>query len=212
METKRTTFKVWTPLAKSLEEKMERAFLRRDGFLNNLISQELEILAQECETKRNSPEAAGYIQKMLKDMDLITVSISLQPALIEKLNQTCASKNIIRDAFINRLILFLIASPQLISHIFFDDDDWRKRVLKESWHFIDEIEIFEPIYVPSHPFENLRAALLSEDLDRNFYTRVFREGFPSQKTNLSGFNCLMSDVEVPDSEAQVKFKTLLESI
>lgn len=211
MGTKRTTFKIWEPLAKSLEEKMEQAFLRRDGFLNNLISQELDVLIQECENV-NSPEVSSHIQKMLKDLKLVTVSMSLDTALIEKLNQTCASKNIIRDAFINRLILYLVASPQLISHIFFDDDDWRKRVLKESYNFIDEIEIFEPIYVPSHPFENLRAALLSEDLDRNFYTRVFREGFPSQKTNLSGFNCLMSDVEVPDSEAQVKFKTLLESI
>lgn len=212
METKRTTFKIWTPLAKSLEEKMEQAFLRRDSFLNNLLSQELDVLIQECKSS-NSPEVAAYIQKMLKGMkDLTTVSISLHPALIEKLNHTCTSKNIIRDAFINRVILYLVASPPLINHIFFDDDGWRKRVLKESYHFIDEIEIFEPIYVPKQPFENLRTALLSEGLDRNFYTRTFYEGFPSQKTNLSGFNCLMSDVEVPDSEAYVEFKTLLESI
>lgn len=212
METKRTTFKVWAPLAKSLEERMEQAFLRRDGFLNNLISQEIDVLIHECQNS-NSPEAAVYIQKMLKSMDLTTVSMSLHPDLIERLNQTCTSKNIIRDAFINRLILYIVASPQLISHIFFDDDNWRKRVLRnDSFHFIDENEIFEPIYVPRQPFENLRTALLSEDLDRNFYTRVFREGFPSQKTNLSGFNCLMSDAEVPDSEAYIEFKTLLESI
>ena len=91
METKRTTFRVWAPLAKSLEEKMEHAFLRRDGFLNNLISQELDVLIQECESS-NSPEAATYIQKMFKQMkDLTTVSMSLDPVLIEKLNQTCAS-------------------------------------------------------------------------------------------------------------------------
>lgn len=211
METKRTTFKVWAPLAKSLEQKMEQAFLRRDSFLNNLISQELNVLLEEAKNG-NSIEASAYIQSMLKQMELTTVSMSLDLSLIERLNEICSSKNIIRDAFINRLILYAVATPQLIDCIFFEDASWRNRVLRESYHFIDEIEIFEPIYVPRQPFENLRTALLSENLDQNFYTRVFREGFPSQKTNLSGFNCFMSDAEVPDSKTYVEFKTLLESI
>lgn len=208
MDTKtsqRTTFKVWTPLAKSLEKKMDQAFLRRDAYFNNLIKIELHYLENETQQRSNSREVKDYLQNMLKTLDLTMVSMTLDVSVIQKLNSLCATSNIIRDAFINRLILYTVADSNLIDLIFFEDSDWRNRILKkESFHLIDPFDVFSPMRIQQNPFENIRLALQIEGaVDQSFYTRIFNGSFPSKNINLTGLNCLFDDEYLPKTQSEV---------
>jgi hypothetical protein len=125
--------KIWDPILEKLNQKFDAACLRRDAYLNKILTAEISNLDQEVSIQ-NSEESQKYIADCLNNMkDRTLVSLALEPKLISDLNLICKRKNIVRDAFFNRLFLFLAAKQSFIDSFFFPTipDGWKGMVLKD---------------------------------------------------------------------------------
>lgn len=113
------TAKIWRQTIEKLENKLDAACLRRDSYLSRVLDVELPRL--DCEIcLRNSPDANRFVAGHLESLgERKLVTFSLDPDVAERLNEICGRKLIVRDAFLNRVLLLLAASPKLINSLFF---------------------------------------------------------------------------------------------
>jgi len=126
---KKISTKIYRPILEALEEKLEAACLRRDAYLNKVLEVELPYLDKEG--TENSSEAQQFIANRLDQLDRKQISLALRPDLVERLNEICARKRIVRDAFFNRLFFLLLAHSKggvrVVSELFFNGtEDWRE--------------------------------------------------------------------------------------
>ncbi|MCL2661298.1 MAG: hypothetical protein FWD64_12395 [Acidobacteriaceae bacterium] len=123
-KTTKISTKIDRRILKSFEEKIEAACLRRDSFLNRVLEDELTHLDEEI--AGNSPEAQQFIAGRLDQLVRKQVSLALRSDLVERLNDICERKRIVRDAFFNRLFFLLACSSDEINRLFFDgSSEWR---------------------------------------------------------------------------------------
>ncbi len=127
--------KLWRPLIEKFDEKMDEACLRRDAYLGKLLQSEIERLDREVPIP-NSKASYDYVFKKLDQFDRKLVSLALPAELSRRINEVCAEKRIVRDAFFNRLFLLLSVSPKVIDRLFFRfrDSEWRSIVWSECKH------------------------------------------------------------------------------
>src|SRR6266567_5684 len=90
---------VWDVLLEALNRRVEHACLRRDAFLERVISAELPLLEKEISTP-NSVEARECIAKHLKLLPSKPLTLHLAPPTIKRLDEICRQKKIVRDAFV----------------------------------------------------------------------------------------------------------------
>lgn len=113
------TAKIWRQTIEKLEHKLDAACLRRDSYLSRVLDVELPRLDREI-CLRNSPDANRFVANRLESLgERKLVTFSLDPEVAERLNEICGRKLIVRDAFLNRMLLLLAASPKLINSLFF---------------------------------------------------------------------------------------------
>ncbi len=110
METTKITVKIYEPLLKSFDRQLDEVFIKRDAFLNAITKAELKNLASDMEGKVLSSKAKRYISGELKRMGTAQINIVVDKSVVEELNAIVAKSNMVRDAFFNRLILFLRSS------------------------------------------------------------------------------------------------------
>lgn len=233
--------KLWHPLIDTLSEKLDAACLQRDAYLSKVLEAELEHLDKEVPLP-NSESARAFIAQRLRDLrgNLVPVSLALRPDLVERLNDICERKRIVRDAFFNRLLLLLVAPPVHIDRIFFPDhNDWNWR--QEVWSEYRPEPFFENTFNPiGHaidPIWPIRAGIeiynqneeLVDHLDplsgATLRVQKSAAGFIepalsvysayieptfSKKTDISGFNCYVPDHRVPGHEAQKREQETLD--
>jgi len=169
------------------------------------------------------------------------VSIALDPDLAGQLNAICERKNIVRDAFFNRLFLLLTARPKAVDALFFPDEPkWRNQVWEAEKHDGPFFErVFYPLEVVEDPFWAIRAGLTlygadagAEDYDvPELGTRVkvtrgvtgLPEPLPALHTvffdtkfkdgpDLLGLNCWVADWSIPGHEAQIQHARALDEL
>lgn len=170
---KKVSTKIWRPILEKLEEKMDASCLRRDAYLNRVLAVELDYLDTEVALP-NSTEAKRFIAERLDHLaDRKLVSLSLRPDLVERLNDLCERKQIVRDAFFNRLFLLLAAAPKTLDRLLFNgESDWRTEVWSE---FKNEGPAFQNTFYPLEqeidPFWALRTGLdiRNDELDLDDY-------------------------------------------
>ncbi len=152
--------KIWRPLTDALDAKLDAACLRRDAYLAKLLAGEIERLDAEVSLP-NSPTAHAFVSERLDALDRKLVSIALDPELAQQLHAVCARKNIVRDAFFNRLYLLLAAAPKRIDQLLFPDEPkWRTAVWSEYKHDGPFFESgFYPLSGPADPFWAIRAGI-----------------------------------------------------
>jgi len=113
------TAKIWRQTIEKLENKLDAACLRRDSYLSRVLDVELPRLDREI-CLRNSPDANRFVASHLESLgERKLVTFSLDPEIAERLNEICGRKLIVRDAFLNRVLLLLAAGPKLINSLFF---------------------------------------------------------------------------------------------
>ncbi|MDT0628081.1 hypothetical protein [Alteromonas sp. W364] len=109
MQTTKLTFNVFTPFNQRFNDAIKALFLRRDSFLNHLIFSELEHLEKALRGKRNSEKAKRYINEgMDKKRTSTPLTVVINKSTANRLRRIVKEHNINRDAFINRLFLFMI--------------------------------------------------------------------------------------------------------
>lgn len=133
--TPKISVQIWRPLIVRLDQKMTQACLRRDAYLAKVLEVEIAYLDSEVGIP-NSPDSFDFVTQKLDLLDRKLVSLALPHDLTARLNDVCARKLIVRDAFFNRLYLLLAASPRVIDRLLFDgfEDDWRRLVWSENKH------------------------------------------------------------------------------
>ncbi len=81
-------------------------------------------------------EEFDAVFERLDQLDRKLVSLALPTELTQRLNEICARKRIVRDAFFNRVFLLLAASPKVVDTLLFGDvgSQWRTEVWSENKH------------------------------------------------------------------------------
>lgn len=108
------TAKLYDPMYADFDRMISNALLRRDAFLDLMIAQEIPHLREDLEGKQLSSEANRHISHSLKRLGLRQVSIAVRHETAETLRAVVEEHNLVRDAFLNRLIALLRASDPLL--------------------------------------------------------------------------------------------------
>lgn len=116
MARSKITVKVFALLLKDFDARLRALHIKRDAFLEHVISKELPYLEKDLEGKCLPPKVRQYIARKLKRMGTVQINLLIDKATAERLNEIVSRTNISRDAFINRIIFFLRASDNLLQH------------------------------------------------------------------------------------------------
>lgn len=232
--------KIWRPIIKKLDEKLDAACLRRDAYLSQLLAVELDHLDSEVSIP-NTQASYDYVFEQLDAFDRHIVSLALPQELTNRLNEICTRKKIVRDAFFNRLFLLLAAAPATIDKLLFADyaDNWRGDVWSE---YKQEGPFFQNGFYPLEPmvdpFWAMRCAMtmyakeskledyieptsgktiqITRDLAggplpaESFYTVVFTQKAGSN--DLRGFSCYLPDRDIPGHQAEKAYQAKLDDL
>lgn len=187
--TRRITVKVHERLWDGFMKQTEALFLKRDGFLNDVIRSEIPYLAKEMEGKRSSPEARRYIANEFKKLKPIPVNIVLDEEVAKALDMVVEETNLVRDGFINRLIMWLRSHDKLLKRFDIPITTDRLRGLESMP--VSPLKAMEA--VRDDPFYYIRPRL-EEAYAGGLYT-VFLAG------DLIGLSCYLDDEFVPGTDA-----------
>ncbi len=192
MSQTKITVKIYEPLLRDFDCQIDKLFIKRDAFLNAMIQKEVQHLASEMEGKLLTPNAKRYISGELKRMGTTQVNVVVDKTTADELNAIVKTSNMVRDAFINRLIMLLRSSSALLSHLELPD-------------FITGSEFdsyVEPM--PTSPMKAMEAV----HADPLYYLRVsclerhdsglYLLDLPQK---LAGFTCYMDESVVPGTKA-----------
>lgn len=241
--TPKISVKIWRPILDKLDVKLESACLRRDAFLSMLLKGELgevELLDQEVSIP-NSQESYDYVVRELDKFDRKLVSLALPSEISTRLNEVCATKRIVRDAFFNRLFILLAAKESLIDELIFGAEKWCREVWREVK---DDPTFYQDSYYPLgnilDPFWAIRKGIklyaegnvledylepttgktvkVSRDRLTNaiepaasLYTTAFRRKV-GDNLNLLGLSCYLPDWEIPGTAAEQVYRSQLDEI
>ena len=101
------SFKVPPRLWKSFKEQTDSLFISRAPFLSYMVKGELRHLTEELAGLRLSTAAKRYISGELKRQEPVSVNIEVEPETADALRAATKAHNLVRDAFMCRLIIFL---------------------------------------------------------------------------------------------------------
>jgi hypothetical protein len=135
---------VWQPLIGGLKTKLDAACMKRDAYLDKVLAHEARMLAEEVQGQ-NSPEAREYIIQGLGQLKPVPVNLLLSQTTVHLVADACKLKNVPRDAFINRTLLFLVIRPGFF-HLLYPEFDWKwaREVLLDRFGHDQKYLLFTP--------------------------------------------------------------------
>lgn len=101
----------------SFTRQTDGLFLIRARFLDHVISTEVRELQADLKDRRLSLRAKQHISGQLKRQESKSVNIEVSGETASALECAVGKHNLVRDAFVSRLVLFLRASDSLLSHL-----------------------------------------------------------------------------------------------
>jgi hypothetical protein len=186
------TVKIYTPLLADFGSKVDKLFMKRDAFLNNLIRGELLNLKQDLEGKLLSNRARQYVAGKLKRLETTYINVVVDRQTAKDLNDIVQQTNIVRDAFVNRLLFLFRASDAALRYL-----ELPTKVNRSS--FASNVES-----MPTSPMTAL-SEIISDPL---YYLRVaaaerhncglYNLDLPE---SLDAFACHLDDSQVPGTDA-----------
>lgn len=133
MDTKGTTIKLWTNLVNGLDKRTAALGLKRDAYLARIVHDELPHLDEEI-TEPLSKNDATLIRHHLKRLDTTLVTLRLPTKTAAQLDKLCRQRNLVRDAFFNRLVLALCISPKaFLEFVGFDGVNLPRALRDAGW-------------------------------------------------------------------------------
>jgi len=107
MPTRKISFMVPPGLWQSFKEQTDGLCINRAPFLSQMIETELSCLREDMDGRVLSTPAKRYIAGMLKRQGAKSVNVEIKDRTAIALNQVVKDHNLVRDAFLCRLIIFL---------------------------------------------------------------------------------------------------------
>lgn len=192
METTKITVKIYQPLLRDFDRQIDALFIKRDAFLNAMIREEVPRLKEDVAGRRNSAEAKRHISGALKRLGTQSVNVVVDKVTAEGLNAVIKEANIVRDAFVNRLIMMLRSSPQLLQWL-----DLPEFITGSAYSGGVEPMPTSPMRalesIHSDPFYYLREAC-----EERHGTGLYLIDLPAK---LAGFACVLDDSMIPGTKA-----------
>ncbi|MGB7420312.1 MAG: hypothetical protein WA917_00315 [Comamonas sp.] len=190
------TAKIFEPAYRDLNNRLKGALLSRDAFLDHVIAQEIPYLHRDLEGKRLSKKANQYISHCLKKLGgreappLKQISIAIKHKTAKQLRSVVDEHNLVRDAFLNRLIFLLRASNNALA------------ALDLPTH-VASFRRDGTVDIPTSPLQAIEITLA----DPFYYLRAGCEDSYGCGLNLMdlpeelhGLSCYIEDREVPTTE------------
>lgn len=217
--SKKILVKLWEPAIKALREKTDAACMKRDAYLDKVLRREAENLRAEV-SSRNSDEARDHIARELGMLGstLKPTNLLLAEETVTLIAAACDERNIPRDAFVNRVILFLVVRPSFFRSVYSEIDwEWAREAFMDKYIHDEKFLLFTPSML------NAIGEIMT--LDPFWYVRecigVARESDPTvpllhdkfiprdalgklARTSI-GFNCYVADILVDGHPAARAF-------
>jgi len=196
------TAKVFEPMYTDFDRQLSACHLRRDAFIDRMILQEIPHLRADLAGRKLSEKANRYISHHLKRLGgknappLKQVSIAVRHETAEALRSAVGEHNLVRDAFLNRLITLLRSSPKLLDVLGLPTDvgDARKAVQRKREDLPDmstsPLRAIEETL--NDPFYYLRAACKAR-----YGCGLYLLEFPVE---YMGLYCYLDDNQVPGTK------------
>ena len=203
MNQTKITVKLHTNLLKAFDTQIDQLFLKRDAFLNHLIRTEVPSLAEEMEDRRLSPEARRHVAGHLKRMGTTTVNVVVDKDVADALNAVVERSNMVRDAFMNRVLLFMRSSEWLLGYL-----DLPQLVRDSEFNCV-------PDQIPTSPIRAIKSVLD----DPFYYLRI--GAYERHQSGLYllplppkfvGFSCFLDDAFVPGTEGHAAMEKEVEQM
>jgi hypothetical protein len=104
---------LWTHFKKQTQD----LFLARAPFLDHVLEREIPHLRADLKGLKQSHRAKREISKDLKKKGLVSVNIEARQITIDALKKVLDEHNVLRDAFMTRLIVFLRSTDYFLEHL-----------------------------------------------------------------------------------------------
>jgi hypothetical protein len=199
---RKTSVRIWQPTLEKFDTRIKSACLRRDACLTRILERELDELDAAVEVP-NSEIAQRFIASRLEALvPRKLVTLTLPNGLVQRLDDICAAKRIIRDSFFNRLFFLLAADLSHITRLFFDDDwSWHQALTRDK-EFLHESAADQVTPIPEFrdPFHAIRSACALPDWqgpDGIYLVPITVETDSGIDLDLSGLNVYLPDNQVP---------------
>lgn len=111
------SFTVPSTLWSGFQIQTTELFLARAPFLDHVIARELPHLRADLTGYRMSSAAKRHIGGERKKADAVSINLELRTTTAEELRAAVAHHNILRDAFLSRLLIFLRSTSGLLNYI-----------------------------------------------------------------------------------------------
>ena len=209
-DKRKITVQLWSPLLKKLNELCAAACLNRDAYLDVVFTNEAGMLMSELDGKQNSDGAKAFIKQCFAELkDFQQVSFTLTTETADALSQACDQVNVWRDAFVNRVIYFLVAKSSAIESQFdFKFQEHTDAIFDDGWEIkallLGPRLVAIRSFICDDPFLAIRAALRSEYPDSGGRLHDLPLGQPIADTSkvrgLAGFTVYLEDKYVPGTQ------------
>jgi hypothetical protein len=103
----RITVRISREVASQLDDVLGLLHLRRDAYLNEILPDQIDRL-DELPANSERSERFLRLDRQLSQ-DRVRIAVTLDSALVDRLNSVCKEKRLIRDQFFEHLFTFLAA-------------------------------------------------------------------------------------------------------
>lgn len=118
MNQTKLTFRVFNGVDKRLKDALNQNFIKRDAFVEHLINVELPNLSEALQGVKNSDKARAFINvSMEKKRRTTTMTVVVEKTIANRLRKITEDHNLSRDAFINRLLIFVLLNEKQLEAI-----------------------------------------------------------------------------------------------
>lgn len=111
------SFNVPPKLWEAFKKQTDELFLSRAPFLDHLVANELPHLKSELEGLKLSLRAKRHIAGAMKKQAPVSVNIEVRSETAEALREAVRAHNLVRDAFMTRLLIFLRSTDALLKYL-----------------------------------------------------------------------------------------------
>ncbi|MDH5547134.1 MAG: hypothetical protein OEZ43_16220 [Gammaproteobacteria bacterium] len=202
MEQTKVTLKIYQPLLKAVNNQFRALFVKRDAFLNSVLRMESSCLEAELEGRRLSSKARKHISDSIKRLDTTTINVLVDKEVASRLNKVVKQGNLVRDAFANRVFLFLLSPRQLLKWL--DLPEYSSSFEFDNYEDVPTSPLMAAQHIFSDPLWYLRVAM-AERNETGLYLALLPGKF-------SAFSCYLDDAQIPGSPENLSLSLDLEKL
>lgn len=139
---KEISVRVADVLAEMLKDKCKVNFISRDGFLSSILDKEADKLYDVIKNKefnRHTDSARKSIERLWRNTKKVTLNLRVSQDCFVTLERLKHEHNVVRDAFINRILLFLVAPDKLLTELDVFSEERHVRVPLSPLLAIEEV-------------------------------------------------------------------------